>query len=326
MLFCKAWVFLFQGKLHSYDIDTRRFQRYMKKQICLKKEEIFMIIKKIMNNNVVFVKDKKKNELILVGSGIGFKMKPGMKADESKVEKTFLLSKFKEQKRLVELLSKISSEDFKLADHIIQYAKASLGTDLNENIYVTLTDHMVFAMERTRKGIIFRNALLWEIKQFYPQEFAIGQYAIEVIEKKTGIKMAEDEAGFIALHIANARSDGDIAEVEVTTKILKAALKIIKLTYQIELDEDSLDYSRFVVHMKYFVGRLMKKKLLDQNDPVFIDMIKQQYSKAFGCAVKIGQLVTEQYGMEINDDELVYLTIHIQRITNSISNKKSLDK
>ena len=168
-----------------------------------------MIIKKIMNNNVVFVKDKKKNELILVGSGIGFKMKPGMKADESKVEKTFLLSKFKEQKRLVELLSKISSEDFKLADHIIQYAKASLGTDLNENIYVTLTDHMVFAMERTRKGIIFRNALLWEIKQFYPQEFAIGQYAIEVIEKKTGIKMAEDEAGFIALHIANARSDGD---------------------------------------------------------------------------------------------------------------------
>ena len=70
----------------------------------------------------------------------------------------------------------------------------------------------------------------------------------------------------------------------------------------------------------------MKKKLLDQNDPVFIDMIKQQYSKAFGCAVKIGQLVTEQYDMDINDDELVYLTIHIQRITNSISNKKSLDK
>lgn len=138
--------------------------------------------------------------------------------------------------------------------------------------------------------------------------------------------MAEDEAAFIALHIANARSDGDIAEVEVTTKILKAALKIIKLTYQIELDEDSLDYGRFVVHMKYFVGRLMKKKLLDQNDPVFIDMIKQQYSKAFGCAVKIGQLVTEQYDMDINDDELVYLTIHIQRITNSISNKKSLDK
>lgn len=291
-----------------------------------KKEENFMIIKKIMNNNVVFVEDRKKNELILVGSGIGFKMKPGMKADESRIEKTFLLSRFKEQKRLIELLSKISFEDFKLADHIIQYARAALGTDLDENIYVTLTDHMVFAMERTKKGIIFRNALLWEIRQFYPQEFAIGQYAIEVIAKKTGIQMAEDEAAFIALHIANARSDGDIAEVEVTTKILKAALKIIKLTYQIELDEDSLDYGRFVVHMKYFVGRLMKKKLLDQNDPVFIDMIKQQYSKAFGCAVKIGQLVTEQYDMDINDDELVYLTIHIQRITNSISNKKSLDK
>ena len=86
-----------------------------------------MNIKKIMNNNVVFVEDEKKDELILVGSGIGFKMKPGMKADEKRVEKTFLLSKFKEQKRLAELLSKISSEDFKLADHIIQYAKTALG-------------------------------------------------------------------------------------------------------------------------------------------------------------------------------------------------------
>ncbi len=286
-----------------------------------------MIIKKIMNNNVVFVEDEKKDELILVGSGIGFKMKPGMKADEKRVEKTFLLSKFKEQKRLAELLSKISSEDFKLADHIIQYAKTALGgVSLNENIYVTLTDHMVFAMERAKKGIVFRNALLWEIKQFYPQEFEIGQYALEVIEKKTGIKMAEDEAGFIALHIANARSDGDIVEVEITAKILKAALKIITLFYQIELNEDSLDYGRFVVHMKYFVGRLMKKKLLQQNDPIFIDMIKKQYHKAFECASRIGQLVTEQYGMDVNDDELVYLTIHIQRITNSISNKKGLDK
>lgn len=200
------------------------------------------------------------------------------------------------------------------------------GVSLNENIYVTLTDHMVFAMERAKKGIVFRNALLWEIKQFYPQEFEIGQYALEVIEKKTGIKMAEDEAGFIALHIANARSDGDIVEVEITAKILKAALKIITLFYQIELNEDSLDYGRFVVHMKYFVGRLMKKKLLQQNDPIFIDMIKKQYHKAFECASRIGQLVTEQYGMDVNDDELVYLTIHIQRITNSISNKKGLDK
>ncbi|HJC49572.1 MAG TPA: hypothetical protein H9754_03160 [Candidatus Anaerostipes avistercoris] len=112
-----------------------------------------MIIKKIMNNNVVFVEDRKKNELILVGSGIGFKMKPGMKADESRIEKTFLLSRFKEQKRLIELLSKISSEDFKLADHIIQYARAALGTDLDENIYVTLTTTWCLLWKGQRKAL-----------------------------------------------------------------------------------------------------------------------------------------------------------------------------
>lgn len=276
-----------------------------------------MVIQKIMNNNVVFVKDREKKELILVGKGIGFKMKPGMKVDEGKIEKTFLVCKSTEQKRLVELLQKISVNDFKLADYIIKYAEASLGTKLNENIYITLTDHVVFAIERAKKGMNISNAILWEIKQFYSEEFEIGKHAIDFIKQTTGVELPIDEAGFIALHIVNARADRKIEEIEATAKIISSALKIITFSYKYELDKESLNYNRFVVHMKYFIGRVFDGTLLNDDDPVFCDMIKQQYPKAYGCAEKIAKLVQDKYQKTVTLNEIVYLAIHIQRITTS---------
>ena len=238
-----------------------------------------MVIQKIMNNNVVFVKDQKKRELILVGSGIGFKMKPGMKVDENKIEKTFVICKSTEQKRLVELLQKISVNDFKIADYIIKYAEASIGTKLNENIYITLTDHIVFAIERAKKNMNISNALLWEIKQFYSQEYEIGKHAIAFIKETTGVELPEDEAGFIALHIVNARSDREIEEIEATAKIISSALKIITFHYGYELDKESLNYNRFVVHMKYFIGRVFDGEMLNDDDPVFCEMIQNSMQK-----------------------------------------------
>lgn len=278
----------------------------------------YMVIRKIMNNNVVFVRDQKKRELILVGSGIGFKMKPGMKVDESKIEKTFVICKSTEQKRLVELLQKISVNDFKIVDYIIKYAEASLGTKLNENIYITLTDHIVFAIERAKKGMNISNALLWEIKQFYAQEYEIGKHAIAFIKKITGVELPPDEAGFIALHIVNARSDREIEEIEATAKIISSALKIITFHYAYELDKESLNYNRFVVHMKYFIGRVFDGNMLNDDDPVFCEMIKKQYTKAYECAQKIGVLVQEQYKKKVTMNEIIYLAIHIQRITASV--------
>ncbi len=274
-----------------------------------------MKIIKIMNNNVIFVEDAHHNEIVLVGKGLGFKKKPGMTVDEEKIEKTFALKTKNEQNKLVELLTRVDPEDFAIADIIIQYAQTALGKKLKDNIYITLTDHIVFAMERVKEGVTFSNAMLWEIKRFYPQEFAIGTYAIDYIKDKTGIDMPEDEAGFIALHIANAHIDGDMAEVEITAKIIKAALKIVSLSYKITLDENSLDFGRFVIHLKFCIGRLFSSKMLHQDDAIFIDMIRRQYDEAYRCAEKIGQFIEEECDMTLTEDELVYLTVHIKRIT-----------
>ena len=58
-----------------------------------------------------------------------------------------------------------------LTSDIITYAKKNLNVQLNQSIYITLTDHINFAIQRQVQRIQLKNALLWEIKKFYHQEY-----------------------------------------------------------------------------------------------------------------------------------------------------------
>ena len=40
-----------------------------------------------------------------------------------------------------------------------------LNKELNDNLYVTLCDHIYYAVERYHKGLIFQNQLVWKIRQ-----------------------------------------------------------------------------------------------------------------------------------------------------------------
>lgn len=65
-------------------------------------------------------------------------------------------------------------EYLKLSDQIITYAKNNIGLKLHQSIYLTLTDHISFAIERYKKGMQFDNPLKVEVKTFYPIEFGVG--------------------------------------------------------------------------------------------------------------------------------------------------------
>lgn len=63
------------------------------------------------------------------------------------------------------LMSDIPIEYVEISDEIIQYAKTILGVELHDSIYISLTDHIHFAIERYRLGMDIKNALYWEIKR-----------------------------------------------------------------------------------------------------------------------------------------------------------------
>jgi beta-glucoside operon transcriptional antiterminator len=276
-----------------------------------------MVIRKIFNNNAILAKDLDKHEFVVMGCGIAFKKNLGDKVDENLIEKTFILKQKDASEKFKLLLEDIPTEHVSLCYDIIEYAKNILNVELNDYIYVTLTDHISHALKLFDEGLNRPNALIWEIKKFYPKEFEIGLKALEFIESETDKKLPEDEAGNIALHLINAQinnSNNKVEDIAHQTKMIQDILNIIKYTYNISLDEKSLNYERFVTHLRFFFQRLNKKEneeIEKEEDDFLLRQVKVKYKKAYECMLKI-QTYLEK---ELSEEEQLYLTIHIQRVT-----------
>ncbi|UOY87306.1 BglG family transcription antiterminator LicT [Bacillus glycinifermentans] len=272
-----------------------------------------MKIAKVINNNVVSVLDERDQELVVMGRGIAFQKKPGEMVDESRIEKIFRLDNKDISERFKTLLDEIPIEFMEMTEEIISLAKMRLGKKLNDSIYVSLTDHIHFAIERHKKGMDIKNALLWETKRLYKDEFAIGKEALLMIKNKTGIELPEDEAAFIALHIVNAELNEEMPNIVNITKVMQEILSIVKYHFHVDFDEESLHYYRFITHLKFFAQRLFSGSYMESKDDFLFDTVKNKYRDAYGCTNKIKQYIEKEYGCKLTSEELLYLTIHIER-------------
>lgn len=275
-----------------------------------------MIIDKILNNNVVVVKDNDNVEKIVMGRGLAFQKKVGEEFDDTKVDKVFTLTNKDAVNRFQELIVDIPMEHVEMAEKIISYAKTHLGKKLNEMIYISLVDHIYTAFDRFLDGIIVKNALLWDIRRFYPDEFFIGVKALDMIEEKFKVRLPEDEAGFIALHLVNAQTDDEsMQDMYEITKIMQEVTNIVKYVFNIEFDVDSVYYYRFITHLKFFAQRLINKKTYeDMSEDDLLDVIKMKYKNAYECTNKVAEFIQKKYSYALSNEERLYLTIHIERV------------
>ena len=162
------------------------------------REGVEVVIDRILNNNVVIIKDKKGIEKVVCGKGIAFKKKAGEKIDEKEVNKVFVLQDQTQNKRFQELVFEIPLEYLQAVDEIIEMFKLELGKKLNDTIYISLSDHIYTAIKRYLEGITITNSMLWDIKRFYELEFGLALKALNIIKQRFQVELPEDEAAFIA--------------------------------------------------------------------------------------------------------------------------------
>lgn len=277
-----------------------------------------MVIDKIINNNIVSSYDDKGREVVVMGRGLGFQSKVGQDIVKSRIEKIFRMENDEESVKFQAVLADIPLEYIQIADEIIAYAYTVLKHKLSKSIYITLTDHINYAIERYQQGVQFSNALLWEIKKLYQQEFSVGKKAIEIIHDKLGIELSEDEAASITLHLVNAEFGVEMPNTIGITKLIQNVIKIVTYHFQTALNEETINYDRFITHLKFFSQRVITNRNNHGEDEVFHEMIKNQYPEAYECAEKIKAYIEKEYGIELPNEEMVYLTIHIKRITMNV--------
>jgi len=275
-----------------------------------------MKINKIINNNIVSSYDNYNREIIIMGRGLGFGQKAGNEVAADKIEKIFRMDSQDELQQLTEILYDSPFKIVQLVTRIIQDAKESIKDNIQRTIYITLIDHINFALERKRKNLEIFNPLTSEVKRFFPIEYQVGKDAVKSIRDHLSVELPEDEAASIALHFVNAEYGKQMNETYYVTKILKDVVRIIQYNYTVELDVNSLHYERFISHMKFLMFRIVDNELLNGKDDFLNHMIKEHYPKAYGCAHKITALIEKDSNRNIPADETTFIAIHIERITN----------
>lgn len=279
-----------------------------------------MEIIQVINNNNVCVKDERGKEQIVSGKGIGFAKKPGDTVLPEQIQKTYLITDSAMQKKLIELLSEIPDGYIKFTSDLIDHIKSVIPEELNEALLVTLSDHISFAIKRKRKGIELTNPMLDSLRICYPEELKLGYYCLEQIEKRLKVKFIPDEAGFIAMHIINARYSVQASDVYNKTKWMNGCSEVAQHRVP-HISTTSAAYERFMVHVKYLVQRIIENKPLKNilaKDKMFLEEVKKAYSQEFAGAEDIAQYLLETTGIQIPEEELITLTFHLAKMKEGV--------
>ena len=266
---------------------------------------------KIFNNNAVSAITSDGREAILLGNGIGFAKRPGSEIDESRIEKVYYVQT-EMQTKFLEMLQDVRPDVMSAAEEIIRQA-GDAGMELSNQATISLIDHIGFAIERFQTGILLPNLMLAETQLLYPREFALGEQALAIIERRCGVLLPRDEAGYIALHLVTISMDRGAAYNIL--KFVKGSLEIIKDTYGITLDETGLEIMRLTTHLKFLAQRVLNHQRWEDTDmDTMYSYLIARHPRHRDCLDRLNEFVQQNFQESLNRQEEVYLLVHLNQV------------
>ena len=272
-------------------------------------------VKRVLNNNVVQAKYGYQ-EVIVVGLGIGFNAKTRDIIDPEKIEKVFELRK-EEFYKTSQLVEEIPEKIFFNLYQILERTSHITRIKLSSHGFVTIIDHLNFAIARHTSGQTIRNLMLYDLRILYPDEFRLGELILESVNEEMNLDLPQDEVGFLTMHIVNGHFDQINNQSNVLTNMVLDSLNIIRDRYLVSLKLDELITQRIMVHLKMLIQRVMSNQQVDFDEVVLHNVI-EEFESAYSTAGLIQKYIENRLSVKINSQELVYLTIHLNRLEQMI--------
>lgn len=235
------------------------------------------------------------------------------------IDKSSLNKKSSVKKTLLEVVG------YSLLDQIEQALKASHVFEnykLADNAYAALVIHLSLAIKRLSDGenIHFDPQKLEELRD--TKEFEMGSKIAQAIELTFGISIPIDEIGYITMHIQGSRlrwTRNNLAEIKVQDyEVIYLIEKLIKemesITGYILVENQQL-VSGLINHFGPAIARI--KQGVEIRNPLLNDM-KERYKVYFDSVREAVEVVEQQLGIEIPDDEVAYLTMHFAAAVETI--------
>lgn len=267
-------------------------------------------IRKI-NNNFVLAEDSKGKSVIVAGKGVGFVKMPCEISDLSIIDDVY----YNYNERYLRILTSVPEGLIEISSKIVAFAQKKLKVQLNKNLIFVLADHINFALIRSKKGIDFDMGITFEITYLHPIEMEIGSIGLEYINRVSKVKLPQSEAAIIAMHILEAEPHKKLGNKEFDIdRIISDIIDIIEDLMQISISENSFSYYRFATHVKYLSNRKLTNKSISSDNEIIFEQMILQFPDVYKCVLVIKRYLKEQMNWELNEEEQLYLMIHLNRI------------
>jgi len=271
-------------------------------------------IEKVINNNIVSSRDELGQEIIVMGRGLGFQKRKGDMLEDSKIEKIFRIESQTSMDRYKDLVANLPWEYIQVSNKIISFATQKLNIRLNQNVYLTLTDHISFVIDRYKEGMFFPNTLYGEVKRFYPDEFAIARVALQFIYEETNIQLPDEEAASIAIHLVNAEFNIKVRDSFIMTNVIGDIVEILDREHYTP-EKESLNRDQLLSNLKFLVHRMLLLVPQEtEKDEEYMEFIKRYCKEEYQVATQIEQHVHNKYKCEMTEQEKIFLSVMLKSV------------
>lgn len=271
---------------------------------------MYQILKVLNNNGIVARCQETEEEYIFLGKGIGFSSKVDDTFESLSEAQIYILQEHLKEEDQLSVLNNVEPMFIDISNEIILLAEKTFEK-MDDKILLPLADHIAFSIERIKNGIEITNPLNNDIKTLFTQEYEVAKEAVQIIERYTGVKVNEDEIGYITMHLHSALTKDHIRDSMSIVLMVEDFIHRLEENFNLNMDKESLAYSRLLTHIKYMIIRAMKKEEL------YVDItpyVKTQFQKSFEIAESLCHSLEEDIQCKFNETEISYLAVHIERV------------
>lgn len=204
--------------------------------------------------------------------------------------------------------------DFLFVKQILDETLESYDFSIREMALPMLMMHIGVAIER----IIHHNFVQTEVKSEAlkrSKEYRIAQEFFEKVSKKIRIEVVDDEIVRLALLLLGKRSSeftGDKVRIKDQdvhiTKLVEELLEDLFEQFEIDVRDDGDLQIGLQMHLQALFERQIQGIAVDN---VYLQEIKKKYPLVFEMGVRSGKFLHEKAGLQINENELGFLALHL---------------
>lgn len=276
------------------------------------------VVHKVLNNNVVISIDSSGRERVLMGRGLGFQLKPDDVLDAAKVEKTFILDEGAEGERERRLLTDVPYPVVEAVTNAVDEAERMLGRHLGRRLGIGVLDHIQYVLERLDEGLRIPTTSMPELRVLHPHEFEAAKQMAASISTSLDRELPPEEAVFLTMHVLNATRDEPNGTAALLFRRVQHVVETVQGGLGVELDVESPEYARFVLHVQFLLQRLVSRTMLRSADTSFYEFAKHSYPRSHAIAESVKAYVLAATESALTDEELLYLVVHVERLANSV--------